>query len=167
MRYTDPTGETAVVAGAEAGFWGGMAACGPYCAVAGAVIGTVAVAYVSYEAAQWVGNQLDEAAQEGSGGASEGGGERGESSPTSAGGPNDDDNQSSGGGRSGSGKNEPHGDKGRAKTKANKQIDGYKEKLKTATGNEKKRLNQKIQNVRQNAEKKAKGDTDHMRGNRQ
>ncbi|MCE1189685.1 MAG: RHS repeat-associated core domain-containing protein [Ignavibacteria bacterium] len=60
-------------------------------------------------------------------------------------------------------KNEKHGDGGRAKTKAEKQIDQYKEQLKDATGREAKKIEQKIKNVRQNAEKKAKGE-EHSRG---
>jgi RHS repeat-associated protein len=61
-----------------------------------------------------------------------------------------------------SGKNEKHGDSGRAKTKAEKQVEGLKEQLKDATGSEKQKLKQKIQNIEQDAAKKAKGE-EHSR----
>jgi hypothetical protein len=61
-----------------------------------------------------------------------------------------------------SGKNEKHGDSGRAKTKAEKQVEGLKEQLKDATGSEKQKIKQKIQNIEQDAAKKAKGE-EHSR----
>ncbi|HEY0609425.1 MAG TPA: hypothetical protein VGD35_07205, partial [Chitinophaga sp.] len=64
-----------------------------------------------------------------------------------------------------SGKNEKHGDGGRAMTKAERQIQQYQEQLKTATGNERKKLDVKIRRVRQDAEQKAKGE-EHSRGNK-
>ncbi|SEW36240.1 RHS repeat-associated core domain-containing protein [Chitinophaga sp. YR573] len=67
--------------------------------------------------------------------------------------------------KSTNGKNEKHGDSGRAKTKAEKQIDQYQEQLKTATGSEKDKIKQKIKNVTRDAAKKAKG-VEHSRANK-
>ncbi|SKA47371.1 RHS repeat-associated core domain-containing protein, partial [Chitinophaga eiseniae] len=65
----------------------------------------------------------------------------------------------------GSSKNERHGDGGRAKSKAEKQIEQYREQLKTATGREKKQIEQKIKNVQRDAAQKAKGE-EHSRANK-
>jgi RHS repeat-associated protein len=59
-------------------------------------------------------------------------------------------------------KNEKHGDGGRAKTKAEKQIEELAEKLKDATGRYKKQLEQKIKNITKDAAQKAKGN-EHSR----
>ena len=68
-----------------------------------------------------------------------------------------------GGGRKAadSGKNEPHGDGGRAMSKSERQIQELKEKMKTAKGTEKKRIGWKIDKIRKSAQKAKKGDTDH------
>jgi len=63
------------------------------------------------------------------------------------------------------GKNEKHGDNGRAMTKAEKQIAQYEEQLKTATGRAKDKIKQKIINVTRVAAKKAKG-TEHSVANK-
>ena len=62
-----------------------------------------------------------------------------------------------------SSKGMPHGDSGRALTKADKQIKGLEEQLETATGKEKTRIKQKIKNIREAAQKARKGDTDHRK----
>lgn len=60
-----------------------------------------------------------------------------------------------------SSKNEKHGDGGRAKSKADKQIEELLEILKsTISKREKKKLRVKIENIRQDAERKKKG-TEH------
>lgn len=67
-----------------------------------------------------------------------------------------------------SGKNDRHGDSGRAVSKTEKQIQELKEKLKTATGTEKTKLEFKIQKIEKIAKKKKRG-TVHNRtekGNR-
>jgi len=64
--------------------------------------------------------------------------------------------------RSGSGKNERHGDGGRAKEKGSKQIDKLKDQAKNATGRDKKKIEQKIKNIQKDADKKAKGE-EHSR----
>jgi hypothetical protein len=62
-----------------------------------------------------------------------------------------------------SGKNEKHGDGGRAKEKAAKQIRELEEKLKSATGRrEKEELKRKMKNIRRNAERQARGE-EHSR----
>ena len=53
----------------------------------------------------------------------------------------------------------PHGDSGRALTKAEKQIELLKEQLKTATKKEMKEIQNKIKNIREDALRKAKGET--------
>ena len=65
-----------------------------------------------------------------------------------------------------SSKNEKHGDNGRELTKSEKQINGYKEDLKTAAGNNKKKIQQKIKNVQRSALKSKKGIEDTNRGKR-
>ena len=62
-----------------------------------------------------------------------------------------------------SGKNEKHGDGGRASSKADQQIKELEEKLKYATGRERKQILQKIKNIRETARRKAKGE-EHSRG---
>jgi len=59
-------------------------------------------------------------------------------------------------------KNEKHGDGGRAKTKVEKQIDDLENQLQGATGTEKAKIKQKIKNIRENAERKEKGE-EHSR----
>jgi hypothetical protein len=59
-----------------------------------------------------------------------------------------------------SSKNEKHGDAGRAKIKAEKQIKQYEEQLKTATGSEKIKIKVKIRRVKEDADKKKKGNED-------
>lgn len=63
------------------------------------------------------------------------------------------------------GLNEKHGDGGRAKTKAEKQVIELKEKLQDATGKEKQKINQKIKNIQETARQKAKG-VEHSRSNK-
>ena len=53
----------------------------------------------------------------------------------------------------------PHGDGGRALSKAEKQINDLNDRLKTAVGKEKKMIQKKIENIQRTAEKKAKGET--------
>gem|GEM_PF-6610549 len=65
----------------------------------------------------------------------------------------------------GASKNEKHGDNGRAKAKAAKQIEQLEAQLRNASGNEKKKLRQKIQNIRKTAEAKDSGE-EHSRGNK-
>jgi RHS repeat-associated protein len=62
-----------------------------------------------------------------------------------------------------SSKGMPHGDSGRALTKAEKQIQGFEEQLKTAKGKEKTRIKQKIKNIREAAQKAKKGKTHHRK----
>jgi len=64
-----------------------------------------------------------------------------------------------------SSKNEKHGDGGRALTKVEKQINELKEKLSTATGKEKKQIQQKIKNIQEIAQQKKKGE-EHSRANK-
>ena len=61
------------------------------------------------------------------------------------------------------GKNDPHGDSGRALDKAQKQIDELKKALGTATGKEAKEIKKKIENIRKTAEKNKKGETHHRK----
>lgn len=61
---------------------------------------------------------------------------------------------------------EKHGDSGRTKTKAEKQIEKYKEQLKTAKGTDAKKIKQKIKNVTEDAQRKAKGTEDSRIGKR-
>jgi hypothetical protein len=63
------------------------------------------------------------------------------------------------------GKNEKHGDGGRALTKAEKQIQQLEEQVKTAKGTEKARIKKKIQNITQDALRKRKGE-EHSRANK-
>lgn len=64
-----------------------------------------------------------------------------------------------------SGKSEKHGDRGRAKTKTEKQIQELENKLNDAKGNEKMKLKKKIDNIKRDAQRKAKGE-EHSRGNK-
>jgi hypothetical protein len=61
-----------------------------------------------------------------------------------------------------SSKNEKHGDGGRALSKAEQQIKQYEEQLKTATGRLAKKIQQKMQNVIKDANRKKKGE-EHSR----
>ena len=63
----------------------------------------------------------------------------------------------------GSSKNERHGDGGRANSKAEEQIAELESQLANATGNDAKKIKQKIQNIRKTAAKKKKGE-EHSRG---
>lgn len=62
-----------------------------------------------------------------------------------------------------SGKNEKHGDGGRALDKGSKQIEELEKQLENATGKEKKEIEQTIKNIRKNAQRKKKGE-EHSRG---
>ncbi|MDD2797225.1 MAG: DUF6443 domain-containing protein [Bacteroidales bacterium] len=64
-----------------------------------------------------------------------------------------------------SGKNERHGDRGRTKTKVEKQLQDLEAQLQGATGTEKKKIKQKIKNIEENAAKNEKGE-EHSRGNK-
>ena len=67
--------------------------------------------------------------------------------------------QSSGKKATGAGKNGQHGDCGRAKSKAASQIEKLKQQLKKATSRaEKRRIQQKIKNIMEDARRKAKGE---------
>lgn len=61
------------------------------------------------------------------------------------------------------GKNEKHGDNERALGKAKDRIKELEEQLKTATGNDRKKIEQKIKNITRDAQRKAKGE-EHSRG---
>jgi len=61
-----------------------------------------------------------------------------------------------------SSKNEKHGDRGRAKTKSEKLIQKLEEQKKSASGREKKQINQRIKNINRDAARKAKGE-EHSR----
>ena len=63
-------------------------------------------------------------------------------------------------------KNSKHGDSGRSMTKAEKQIQGYEKQIETASKKEKKKLKDKIRRVKQDAQKKAKGE-EHSRVGKQ
>ena len=65
-----------------------------------------------------------------------------------------------------SSKNEKHGDSGRSAKKFEKQISDLKNKLKTATGKNKKKIKQTIQNINKNAQKNKKGTEDTRIGKR-
>lgn len=65
-----------------------------------------------------------------------------------------------------SSKNERHGDDGRAKEKAERQIADLEAQLANASGSEAKKIKQKIINVRRTAQKKKKGE-EHSRGKKQ
>ena len=62
-----------------------------------------------------------------------------------------------------SSKNEKHGDGGRAISKSQQDIARLREQLKTASGRDKKKIEQKIQNITKAAQRKAKGE-EHSRG---
>jgi hypothetical protein len=62
------------------------------------------------------------------------------------------------------GRNDPHGDGGRAQTKAEKQVEELKEQLKTQTGKEAKQTKQKIKNIEKSAAKDKKGETHWKKG---
>ena len=62
-------------------------------------------------------------------------------------------------------KNEKHGDGGRAKTKAEKQVDDLEKQKAGASTAEKARINNKIRNIKDAAARKAKGE-EHSRGNK-
>ncbi len=63
-------------------------------------------------------------------------------------------------------KNEKHGDGGRAKSKAEKQIKDLEEQAKnTSNKKEREKINRKIINIRENAARKAKGE-EHSRGSK-
>ena len=63
------------------------------------------------------------------------------------------------------GKNDRHGDGGRGLTKAERQIADLESKLAGASGNEAKKIRQKIKNVRESAKNKKKGE-EHSRANK-
>jgi len=63
------------------------------------------------------------------------------------------------GGKAKGAKGMPHGDAGRALTKAEKQIAELQKQLQTATGTEKGKIEQTIRNIQRTAQKKAKGET--------
>jgi RHS repeat-associated protein len=65
--------------------------------------------------------------------------------------------------RSGSSKNEAHGDGGRAMTKAEKQIADYESQMEGANKKTRKVLQKKIQRVREDAQKKEKGENHSMK----
>jgi hypothetical protein len=65
-------------------------------------------------------------------------------------------------GKGDSSKNEKHGDSGRAMTKAEKQIEKLESQLGGANKKEKAKINKKIQNIKEDAQKKAKGE-EHSR----
>ncbi|MFT4926973.1 MAG: RHS repeat-associated protein, partial [Phenylobacterium sp.] len=64
-----------------------------------------------------------------------------------------------------SGKNSAHGDDGRAKEKAQKQIEGL-EKQQGASKKEQKKIDKKIQNIKKTADKKKKGEEHSRTGKR-
>lgn len=64
------------------------------------------------------------------------------------------------------GKNEPHGDNGRALGKAEKQIKNLEMQLQNAKNNkERQKIKEKIKHIRQDAEKKQRGES-HSNGNK-
>jgi hypothetical protein len=65
-----------------------------------------------------------------------------------------------------SGKNSKHGDSGRSMSKADKQIEGYKKELETATGSTRQKIMKKIQNVTEAAKRAQKGTEDTRTGKR-
>jgi hypothetical protein len=60
------------------------------------------------------------------------------------------------------GKNERHGDSGRAMAKAAERVEKLKESLAAAAGRESKKIEQKIKNIIRDAQKKDKGE-EHSR----
>ena len=64
-----------------------------------------------------------------------------------------------------SGKNEKHGDSGRSLSKAEKQINALEQKAETAPKKERDRINQRIKNIKYEAEKRRKGE-EHSRANK-
>ena len=60
--------------------------------------------------------------------------------------------------KSDSSKNEKHGDGGREMSRAEKQIAEYEAQMAGANKAQQKKLKKKIQNVRENAQRKAKGE---------
>ncbi len=64
-----------------------------------------------------------------------------------------------------SSKNEKHGDRGKAESKADKQIKELEKQLESATKKQKKKIKHKIQNIKNDAAKKAKGE-EHSRTNK-
>lgn len=64
--------------------------------------------------------------------------------------------------REGSSNNEKHGDGGRAKTKAEKQIEALEKQMEGANKKNRKKLSDKIRRIRQDAQRKAKGE-EHSR----
>ncbi len=84
--------------------------------------------------------------------------------PDPGGGKGDKGGDPGGGGKKAadSGKNERHGDRGRALDKAQKQIKDLKERAAKAKGTEKKRIEKKIQRIRETAQKKKRGE-EHSR----
>lgn len=65
-----------------------------------------------------------------------------------------------------SGKNEKHGDGGRAQDKAKNRIEELEEQSRNATGNERKKIEQKIKNIKRDAARKAKGEEHSRAGKR-
>jgi hypothetical protein len=64
------------------------------------------------------------------------------------------------------GKNEAHGDGGRAASKAEKHIEQLQEQAKSATGKVRKQIEQRIKNIRKDAAKKRKGENHSQTGKR-
>ena len=64
-----------------------------------------------------------------------------------------------------SGKNERHGDGGRSLSKAEKQIIELEQKAETAPKKERARINQRIKNIKYEADKRRKGE-EHSRANK-
>lgn len=64
-----------------------------------------------------------------------------------------------------SGKNERHGDGGRELTKSEKQIEALESQLNGATRKERQKIEQKIRNIRQSAQKAKKGE-EHSKANK-
>ncbi|ODB35615.1 hypothetical protein BB427_03165 [Pseudoalteromonas sp. BMB] len=65
--------------------------------------------------------------------------------------------------RTGAGKNEAHGDGGRAAIKAEQQLADLKMQLKTANKRDAKRIKQKIKNIQKDIERKRKGENHSMK----
>jgi len=61
------------------------------------------------------------------------------------------------------GKNEKHGDGGRAIDKTQQQIDDLEQQLQNATGTDRAKIAQKIKNIKETARRKRKGE-EHSRG---
>ena len=64
----------------------------------------------------------------------------------------------------GAGKNDQHGDGGRSTQKTQKQIEDLQKQLETATGNNKKKISQKIKNIKESNQRKKKGENHSQRG---